>query len=345
MMKKVTLGDWEFEVDTQATKAYYESFQVADESTQCYRNYAAYCWQMSEEEQQFFQALCIDPRCCNVRDAIGLTKEKTYPASGEYYFVGRCIKKAPEILMTIEELVAKNYVDDRPDPTLYIGHYHFTFLTPDSLFGELPEDAPDGFLGVEFFAEEVPWLLRERAKHKEFVPPKPWQIIRRCKRRIHWMREDRRRKNELISKLIQLFQAHDIPYTRLPKKQVESYMNQWFEAVMPPDKQEEARAHCFPTKEYNAYLWHAFSFDDVDCKEDEEAQTAFQQVERGGAVLLMNYDKLAFALAHTAGITAQELDGFYDVLLTEKDFRWCYVHTHEEYCGPYFYAGSARTGL
>ena len=142
--------------------------------------------------------------------------------------------------------------------------------------------------------------------------------------------------------LIQLFEAHDIPYTQLSKQQVAQRMNQWFETVVPPAQQQKAREYCFSTQKWNGYLWHAFSVKGVDSLEGEAARTAFQRVQRGAAVLLLEYEYLGFTLAHTAGITAQELDGFYDVLLTEKDFRWCYVHTHEEYCGPYFYADSAR---
>ncbi|CAM3916602.1 hypothetical protein GCM10009865_54200 [Aeromicrobium ponti] len=26
-----------------------------------------------------------------------------------------------------------------------------------------------------------------------------------------------------------------------------------------------------------------------------------------------------------------------DVYVVDKDFTWTYIHTHEEFCGPYFY--------
>ncbi len=83
--------------------------------------------------------------------SIGLTEDKRYPTAGGYCFAGRFLEKPEEIVMTVDELAENDFVDDRPDPRVYIGRYHFTFMDPDSLFARIPEGTPEGFLYMEFF--------------------------------------------------------------------------------------------------------------------------------------------------------------------------------------------------
>ena len=132
-MKKLTFEEWEIEIDIELTKEYYNNFSVTDKNSQCYRNYNEVCKNLSEEENRFFQALGIDPFCCNVM-TIGLTNDKYYPTSGNYCFAGKYIRKPQEIEMTIDELIEKNFIDDRPDPRVYISRYQFTFMDPDSIY-------------------------------------------------------------------------------------------------------------------------------------------------------------------------------------------------------------------
>jgi hypothetical protein len=335
-MNRLNFGDWEIEVDVVATKQYYINFLIADKDSQCYRNYKAFCDTLTEDESGFFQAFGIEPSCCNVI-TMGLTKEKYYPTSGDYCFVGRYIKKPEEIGMTIEELVEKEFVDDRPDPAVYVGRYKFTFMDYDSLFARIQEDTPNGFLCIEFFSEEIPWLLDEKPMEKQYYPPRPWQIIKKINERIRQKKEKVEWLMEIKNQLVQVFDKHQIKYTEMSESELKEYMNCWFEEIVPKEKQKDARYHCFSTRKYNCYLWHAFSYGDTPSIEEENAKTEFNNTKREEAVLILNYEKVGFILKNSKEIIADELDEFNDVIITGKDFDWAYVHTHEEQCGPYFY--------
>jgi len=87
-MKILKFGEWEIEVDIDLTKKYYDSFTVAENDSQSYRNYYEFCKNLTEEETEFFQDFGINPSCCNIL-SVGLTKEKYYPSSGSYCFIGK----------------------------------------------------------------------------------------------------------------------------------------------------------------------------------------------------------------------------------------------------------------
>ena len=221
-MKRLAFGKWEIETDLELTKEYYNNFTVAENDSQCYRNYHEFCKNMTDDEKGFFQAFGIDPLCCNVM-SIGLTKEKYYPLSGSYYFAGKYIKKPEEIVMTIEELAEKDFIDDRPDPRVYIGRYQFTFMDSDSLFARIPEDTPEGFLCVEFFSEEMPWLLDEKSEQKLYYPPRPWQIVKKIKERIRNNKENENWRQEIKDQLTRLFDTHNINYLVITQTQIIKY--------------------------------------------------------------------------------------------------------------------------
>jgi hypothetical protein len=47
-------------------------------------------------------------------------------------------------------------------------------------------------------------------------------------------------------------------------------------------------------------------------------------------------------LKNTKRLTAEDIinkiEGYIDdVYVVDIDFTWTYIHTHEEFCGPYFY--------
>jgi hypothetical protein len=266
-----------------------------------------------------------------------MTKEKYYPTSGIYFFKGKYIKKPEEIEMTIEELAEKGFVDDRPDPRVYVGKYQFTFMDSDSLFARIPVDTPEGFLCMEFFSDEMPWMLDEKPLQKLYYPPKPWQLLKRINSRIQQNKEQNKWLQEIKNQLVQVFDKHQIKYTELSKSEVQEYMNCWFEKIVPKEKQKSAREHCFSTRKYNNYLWHVFSYEDVPCIEGDSAKTEFDNNKREETVLILNYEKVGFIINNSNGIIAAELDEFNDIIITGKNFDWAYVHTHEQQCGPYYY--------
>ena len=153
---------------------------------------------------------------------------------------------------------------------------------------------------------------------------------------LHDLNEDKEWLRELKNQLTQMFDTLQINYTEMSKFEVNLYMNRWFEEIVPKAKQKTAREHCFPTREYGGYLWHAFSYGDVFCVAGESAKAEFDKIDHREAVLILNYEEIGFKLENSKGISADKLDGFKDIVLTGKNFDWTYVHTHEEHCGPYF---------
>jgi len=52
--------------------------------------------------------------------------------------------------------------------------------------------------------------------------------------------------------------------------------------------------------------------------------------------VLMHNEKIAFIINDASALTVDIADGFMDIFVTDINFRWTYVHTHEKCCGPYF---------
>lgn len=339
-MAVLHFGEWKIQVDVEKTKQYYDAFSVADEDAQGYRNYAAFCNDLLDEEKAFFESFGIEASCCNVM-SIGLTEDKRYPTAGGYCFAGRFLEKPEEHVMTMDELVENDFVDDRPDPRVYIGRYHFTFMDPDSLFARIPEGTPEGFLYMEFFLEDMPWLLNEKPEMTMFYPPKPWQLFQKLHLKFQQRKENHEYIEELKGSLIKLFQNKHIEYSEMSKSSLKKYTETWFVSIVPKMHQTEAREHCFSNRKVTNYLWHAFSYGDAPAFEGDRAKSEFDHNCGGEAVVILNYEKIGFILKNCQGITAGELDEYNDIIISDKNFDWTYVHTHEAYCGPYFFQRGA----
>ena len=340
-MEVLRFGEWKIEVDIEKTKRYYDTFSVADENAQCYRNYAAFCNDLLDEEKTFFGSFGIQMSCCNVM-SIGLTDDKRYPTGGGYYFAGKFLEQPEEMIMTVDEFAEKGFVDDRPDPRVYIGRYHFTFMDPDSLFARIPEGTPEGFLYMEFFLEDIPWLLNEKPELTMFYPPKPWQLFKKLHLKLRQRKENNEYIDELRDSLIKLFQNKQIQFSEMPKSSLKKYMKTWVVSIVPKAHHAEARKHCFSNRKYTNYLWQVFSYGDAPSIQGDRAKAELEHNGLlGEAVVILNYEKIGFILENCQGITADELDEFNDIVITGKNFDWSYVHTHEVYCGPYFFQRGA----
>lgn len=354
-MPIVKYGEWEIDVDIEATKYYYYYFTAQKADSQSYRNYFEHCKNLTEQENAFFQSLGMKPECCDVGASI-LYIDNKYPACGSYCFAGKILKKPAETFMTTEELAEKNYVWDLPDTRIYIDRYIFTFIDPNSKLRQTPlflESMPEGFIGLDFSIENISWLLDEKYKGRIIDPskfhylPKPPSLIGKANIQVR-MSKDRKR---LRKSLIEMFNRCNTNYTVMSSESVVNYMNTWFEEIVPKHNQEEARNHCFTDDEVNKYLWHAFGYGSAPCIDGFDAGAEFENIKRGEAVLIMNNAKvmgfaegqitenaqIGYIIENAANITAKDIDAYKDIIITGKDFEWCYVHTHEAYCGPYFY--------
>lgn len=78
------------------------------------------------------------------------------------------------------------------------------------------------------------------------------------------------------------------------------------------------------------YLWHIFSFKLVKCIEGKEAEKMFKNfMFKESIVFSENNGKIKL-------INKNQLFDYDDIYITDKNFRWTYVKTHESDCGPYF---------
>ena len=355
-MPKVKYGEWEIDVDIETTKKYYDNFTVQNADSQAYRNYLEHCKNLTEQENAFFQSLGIKPECCNV-SAFYLTVDNNCPTVGSYCFVGKFLNKPEEMFMTAEEFAENNYVWNLPDTRVHIDRYIFTFIDPEAEF-PMPafnlENIPDGFIRFNFSGETIPWLLDEQFEGKIFDPNNMESYystpeeIEESKQRIKDGHES------FKGTFVQMFRHRDTGYIEMPQSEIEDYSNRWFEEIVPKHNQEKARGHCFSDVGGNRYLWHAFSSGDAPCIDGDDARFEFEAVKRGEAVLIINkrytiigYPTIdentitvpgtGYIIENAGNITVKDMDAFQDIILTGKDFEWCYVHTHESDCGPYFY--------
>ena len=92
------------------------------------------------------------------------------------------------------------------------------------------------------------------------------------------------------------------------------------------------------------FLWHTFSYNLVSYIESDEARTEYNKIDKKGAIELFYHPELKkdtsekktpLAKTHLLAeqIDEEDLIEFYVI---GRGFSWCYVRTHESYCGPYF---------
>ncbi|TYR81390.1 DUF4275 family protein [Priestia megaterium] len=92
----------------------------------------------------------------------------------------------------------------------------------------------------------------------------------------------------------------------------------------------------------DSFLWHIFSYEKLKCAEGEQATKAFNEaVKQECYVFYQHVDDALFIqdsskLEDTDFITENKAY-LSDIYVTDKDFTWTYVKTHEACCGPYFY--------
>lgn len=86
------------------------------------------------------------------------------------------------------------------------------------------------------------------------------------------------------------------------------------------------------------YLWHIFTWGEVPCLTGEAAQAALADTDLSRAYQFYYEDSPA-DMPRVRSITREklaELPEDLDWYLTDEDFTWTYVHTHEPDLGPFF---------
>ncbi len=335
-MAIVQYGKWIIDVDCEKTIEYYNQFRVSHEN-QIYRNYKKYCDTMPTEAAAFFESFGINPICCNP-ESFGMTKERTLPTSARYLVAGRYIACPEEVLISVEELVENDFEDDREDTQIAIGRFLFDFQNPDAIIQDIPEDIPEGFLCINVWFEDLPWLLEEKCETKEWYPPAWWQVIRRIREHHQFRRQQQEERSELKGRLETEFARVGMTFEHLEKKRTKELMKCWAMNYLPSTTKREMReASILGNRHYSNYLWHAFSFELLPTESSETASSRFAQTEKDGCYVLLNFERIAYRIRSASHLSSEFINQFDDILVFDDAFRWTYCHTHEEFCGPYFY--------
>ena len=335
-MNTVQYGEWKIAVDMKKTREYYQQYRV--KNTQANRNFATYCKTLSYEEQAFFDDLGINPTCCNI-EHIGVDRKGNFPCGGHYFVCGEYLAAPTEKVVPLEDFVEMDPDEiDEEDDRVNIGIFQFDFQREENLFKEIPDDMPEGFLCINFWCEEMKWLLIEEPEEKMYEPPKFWEIHKKIKECLANRKLQKAMEDEAKAAFLHLFEELHIDAEPLDKRELKKYKNDWITGFIPKDANEKAiRKECFP-RGYTAYPWHLFSFEVLPHESEETANKRFDQQTKPHCVLVSNIDNFAFHLRHADDLTSQHLSQFDDITITASDFAWTYSKTHEEYCGPYFYS-------
>lgn len=334
-MQIVQYGDYKIEVDIEKTRKYYDKFTIPN--TQANKNFAEYCKIMSVDERKFFEAFGINPLCCHI-DHCGVTKNKEIPCGGQYYICGKYLECPPENLISVEELMANNFVDNRLDTRIHIGMFQFDFQCPEHEINDIPQNIPEGFICVDFWCEEMKWYLNEEPEIYAYEPPKFWEIHKIIKSK----KEDRKQELEIIceqkTECEKLFESLGVSYTEMSKKELKLYKEKWVaEFALSNANIREIKKVCLDSRKYKTYLWNLFSFRFLEAKTEEEANELFNKEQPQSCVFINNWINIAYRLTNSKRLTAEILESLYDVTITAEDFVWTYSKTHEDMEGPYFY--------
>lgn len=92
----------------------------------------------------------------------------------------------------------------------------------------------------------------------------------------------------------------------------------------------------------NQYLWHIFSYQQVEHLSGQEAIEAFNFIKKSECFIFYQHDKAVIKLINSKDINAEDFDNEDDIYLVDKNVTWTYVHTHEDSCGPYFHKINSR---
>jgi hypothetical protein len=85
------------------------------------------------------------------------------------------------------------------------------------------------------------------------------------------------------------------------------------------------------------YLWHIFSYQQVEHLSGQEAIEAFNTIKKNECFVFYQADDEALKLINSKDIKAEDFENENDIYVVDKNMTWTYVHTHESDCGPYFY--------
>ncbi|MBR5269897.1 MAG: DUF4275 family protein [Anaerotignum sp.] len=92
---------------------------------------------------------------------------------------------------------------------------------------------------------------------------------------------------------------------------------------------------------FEQYRWHLFSYKLLNALTEDDARDAFNREPKTSVYLFEQHSKNAYLVENAHLFKAEDFDHdfipFSDFYLFSPEGKWTYIHTHESYCGPYFY--------
>ncbi len=329
-MKIVQYGDWKIAVDIEKTKEYYRNYIINE--NQANRNFSEYCKGLTSEEKSFFESFGIDPVCCEI-EHIGVNKKKEFPCGGHYLICGSYVEFPPENLISVEELAENGFVDDRDDPRIQIGGFEFDFQCEYDI-----KDIPEGFICVEFWCENMRWIINEKpnADMIMYESPRFWEIGKIIKEKRQFRKQRELDFEEKKQEFKNTFEQLGIEYFELKSNEIKKYKQNWIAAFSPEGADEkEIKKLCLLKKKYMPFLWHIFSYEFLISEIKPEEY--YNNMNKSDCLIISNVEDIGFCLKNADQLTADILEEFVDVTISAKDFSWTYCKTHESMCGPYYY--------
>ena len=334
-MKIIKYGEWEIAVDVEKTKEYYKNY--ISKKNQANRNFAEYCKVMPADEKAFFESFGIVPECCEI-EHIGVNKKKEFPCGGCYFVCGEYLKYPKEELISVDELAENDFEDDRDDPRINIGLFEFDFQCEEYVIKNIPEDMPEGYICIRFWCEDMRWLLDEKpgADMIMYEPPKFWELGKVIVEKREAKKQQALGLEESKQKFKTTFERLGVNYSELNKKEIENYKQNWVATFSPCGaNKKEIKKLCLSKRKYTPFLWHIFSFDFLTSEKDPSV--CYNNADKTKCILISNVDEIGFVLCDAEKLTAEILNDFIDVTISDKAFSWTYCKTHESMCGPYYY--------
>lgn len=116
----------------------------------------------------------------------------------------------------------------------------------------------------------------------------------------------------------------------------EEFYTKWLEVFASGISKDDIKKY---VKSTGNYIWHIFSWEllnDNKYLKGNEAKEAYDTIDKKGAIYIEWFED-----KHSKDIlwnlnTAKALDDLVEVYVVGKDFKWTYIKTHENMCGPYF---------
>ncbi len=92
----------------------------------------------------------------------------------------------------------------------------------------------------------------------------------------------------------------------------------------------------------DCYLWHVFSYEKAKCFIEEVATDHLNSIEKKDLYIFYQHVDTGYLLEDIETFLQSDVQNLittpdtWDIYVTDGDFRWTYIETHEGDCGPYF---------